>query len=137
VIRQEAALGEVGREESLDHGLLLGCPACSLGHPVCVERAAQLDALEIEHHANLPAETGKALVAGMDLFGTHAVLGGQNLFHGLRALGGCPGVQLERPVDDSDLVGVLELFLGRVQSIDPEGAPRAGEIRPDVKLHNG
>ena len=59
----------------------------------------------------------------------------QDLLHRLRPDRRGTRVQLERAVNDRDLVAVLEMVPGGIESVEPEGAPRACEIGPDGNLH--
>ena len=73
--------------------------------------------------------------AGTHLFGAHAVLAGQHLFHALGPVRRRVRIQFEGPMHHLDLLGVLEQGQGGVETVEPEGAPGTGEIRPDVNLH--
>ena len=73
-----------------------------------VEGAAQLDPVEVEDDAVLPAELGQAGLAGPGLLGAHPVLASNGLLHGELPAGGRPGVELVGAVGDPQLVSVLE-----------------------------
>ena len=110
-------------------------PAGRLGHPMGVERVAQLDALEVEVESDLGPHLGQPGMTGRDLLGPHAVLATERLLHRDVTAGRRRRVELERAVHHGDVVRVLELLQRDIEPGEAEGTPRAGEIGPDLDLH--
>ncbi len=65
-----------------------------------------------------------------------AVLAGCGLAHADRAADGEAVADRERAVDHLHLVAVLEPLHGPVQTVAAQSAPGAGDLGPDLDLHD-
>ena len=84
------------------------------------------------------AVCGHALVHGQRLLEARAVLRrrGARRVEPSRAARRV-GVELERAEGDGDVVGVLELLERLLEAALADGAPGAGDVRPDLDVHDG
>jgi hypothetical protein len=99
-----------------------------------VERVAG-DRSEVEVEPFVFRDPDEARFHGLEVGGREAILGHQSGRAIRGPVSGCRRVQLERPVDDLDLVAVLERGERTLEPAFADVAPGADDVRPDVDTH--
>src|SRR3954447_24709840 len=106
-----------------------------MDHPVGVERVARARLVEAELEALAGGDLGHAVVHGAGLLDARAVLLRQMAVAVPGPLGRSVRIQLEAAPRHRDLVAVLEGGQRGLEAALADGAPRAGDVGPDLDFH--
>ena len=135
VVAHQLALAQVAAHQALLHRVLAAVQRREVHEPVRVERVAGARGLEVEVEPLARRRGGHLVLHRPRLLDARPVLAREVLGAVALALGRRAGVELEAAPGDADLVAVLEGGERGLEAALADVAPGAGDVGPDLDVH--